>query len=190
MSDNINASAYVVAALAGNAWRESHINPTLQQLNGTAFGIYQWDGSRRDALIAWLNENEYENTDPIGQMQYLIVENDWIGSFDGITSLNDFLSSSSTNVASLTEGFCTCWERPGVPALQERIDFATEALEYILLHALDVNITQWETTPQYYLSRQQALNNAVLMYRFYGNPEKPIVRTKKAMPVWMMIRYH
>jgi hypothetical protein len=31
------ASAYVIAALAGNAWRESHINPTLSQLGGGAF---------------------------------------------------------------------------------------------------------------------------------------------------------
>jgi len=187
------ASAYVIAALAGNAWRESHINPTLSQLGGGAFGLFQWDGSRRDALLTWLNENGYENTSPIGQMEYLVVEGDWIGTFDGISSLMEFLTSSSTNVASLTKAFCTCWERPGVPALNERIEFAHEALEYILLHANDTSIVEWETKPMYYLSRQQALHNAVLMYRFYsaggGGGGTPSARKKK-MPIWMWIRYH
>lgn len=187
------ASAYVIAALAGNAWRESHINPTLSQLGGGAFGLFQWDGSRRDALLTWLNENGYENTSPNGQMEYLVVEGDWIGTFDGISSLMEFLTSSSTNVASLTEAFCTCWERPGVPALNERIEFAHEALEYILLHANDTAIVEWETKPMYYLSRQQALHNAVLMYRFYsaggGGGGTPSARKKK-MPIWMWIRYH
>ena len=187
------ASAYVIAALAGNAWRESHINPTLSQLGGGAFGLFQWDGSRRDALLTWLNENGYENTSPNGQMEYLVVEGDWIGTFDGISSLTEFLTSSSTNVGSLTEAFCTCWERPGVPALNERIEFAHEALEYILLHANDASIVEWETKPMYYLSRQQALHNAVLMYRFYsaggGGGGTPSARKKK-MPIWMWIRYH
>jgi hypothetical protein len=187
------ASAYVIAALAGNAWRESHINPTLSQLGGGAFGLFQWDGSRRDALLTWLNENGYENTSPNGQMEYLVVEGDWIGTFAGISSLMEFLTSSSTNVASLTEAFCTCWERPGVPALNERIEFAHEALEYILLHANDASIVEWETKPMYYLSRQQALHNAVLMYRFYsaggGGGGTPSARKKK-MPIWMWIRYH
>lgn len=187
------ASAYVIAALAGNAWRESHINPTLSQLGGGAFGLFQWDGSRRNALLTWLNENGYENTSPNGQMQYLVVENDWIGTFDGISSLMEFLTSDSTNVASLTESFCTCWERPGVPALNERIEFAHEALEYILLHANDTSIVEWETEPMYYLSRQQALHNAVLMYRFYsaggGGGGTPSSRKKK-MPIWMRIKYH
>ncbi len=186
------ASAYVVAALAGNAWRESHINPTLNQQGGGAFGLFQWDGGRRDALKAWLSENGYSETDPNGQMQYLIVEGDWMGTFDGISSLDEFLNSSSTDIASLTEAFCTCWERPGVPALQERIDFANKAYDYITSHANDSSITTWETEPMYYLSEEQALRNAVLMFRFYGagggSGGTPSDRKKK-MPVWMWIRY-
>ena len=187
------SSIYVVSALAGNAWRESHINPTLGQQGGTAFGIFQWDGSRREALYTWLEANGYERTDPVGQMKYLVVENDWQGEFAGITSLQEFLTSSSTNIAQLTEAFETCWERAGKPALQERIDFAYKAYDYIQEHANDSSITAWETEPKYYLSESQALNNAVLMYRFYsagggggGTPSK----RKKSMPVWMMIRYN
>ena len=76
----LNASVYVVAALAGNAWRESHINPTVGQQGGTAFGIFQWDGSRRNALLEWLSDNGYSKDDPYGQMEYLLVEDDWLGS--------------------------------------------------------------------------------------------------------------
>lgn len=187
------ASIYVVSALAGNAWRESHINPTLSQIGGSAFGIFQWDGTRRDALLDWLSENGYSSTDANGQMQYLVVEDDWAGTFDGISSLTEFLTSSSTDIESLTEAFCTCWERPGAPALEERIEFAYKAFSYIQLHANDTSIVTWETKPMYYLSEEQALHNAVLMYRFYsaggGGGGAPSKRKKK-MPIWMWIKYN
>lgn len=187
------ASIYVISALAGNAWRESHINPTLSQMGGGAFGIFQWDGSRRDSLYDWLSENGYNSTEPNGQMQYLVVENDWMGTYAGISSLTEFLQSSSTDIASLTTAFCTCWERPGVPALEERIDFANKAYEFISSHAQDSSIMEWETEPMYYLSEEQALKNAVLMYRFYsaGGGGGGIPTTGKTkMPIWMWIKYH
>lgn len=187
------SSPYVVAALAGNAWRESHINPTLSQSGGGAFGLFQWDGGRKTALLDWLSQNGYSDTDPNGQMEYLVVEDDWSGSFGGISSLDAFLHSDSTDVEMLTEAFCTCWERPGVPALEERIQFANKALNYIQEHANDSTITTWETQPMYYLSEEQALNNAVLMYRFYsaggGGGGTPSLYKDK-MPIWMWLRYH
>lgn len=186
-------SPYVVAALAGNAWRESHINPTLTQIGGNAYGIFQWDGSRKTDMLNWLSEHGYAQSSPEGQMRYLVVEDNWLGTSGGISSLTDFLKSDSKDVALLTEAFCTCWERPGVPELDERIDFANEALKYISLHAQDTTITEWEVLPQYYLSREQALKNAVLMYRFYsagGGGGGTPTRKKKRMPVWMWIKYH
>lgn len=181
------ASVYVIAALAGNAWRESHINPTLQQLGGGAFGLFQWDGTRRESLLSWLSDNGYESTDPNGQMQYLIVEGDWQGSYGGISSLDEFMQSDSTDVAMLTTAFCTCWERPGVPALDERIQFANKALEYIQDNANDTSITTWETEPMYYLSEAQALRNAVLMYRYYsaGGGGGGTITQKSGFKIWM-----
>lgn len=181
------ASVYVIAALAGNAWRESHINPTLQQLGGGAFGLFQWDGTRRESLLSWLSDNGYESTDPNGQMQYLIVEGDWQGSYGGISSLDEFMQSDSTDVAMLTTAFCTCWERPGVPALDERIQFANKALEYIQDNANDTSITTWETEPMYYLSEAQALKNAVLMFRYYsaGGGGGGTITRKSGFKIWM-----
>lgn len=187
------ASIYVVAALAGNAWRESHVNPTLSQLGGGAFGLFQWDGGRKTALLRWLRDNGYEDTSPEGQMQYLIVEGDWVGSFGGISSLEEFLTSTSTDVAMLTKAFCTCWERPGVPALAERIKFANQALAFIAINANNTSINAWKTKPMYYLTEEQALQNAVLMYRYYsaggGGGGTPGTRKRK-MPIWMWIKYH
>lgn len=177
-------SIYVVSALAGNSWRESHVNPTLHQLGGGAFGLFQWDGGRRDNLKAWLQNNGYSATDPYGQMQYLIVEDDWIGTYAGISSLTDFLNSDSTNITDLTTAFEKCWERAGVPALEERIDFANKALSYIGEHYDDASITSWITEPMYYLSEAQALNNAVLMYRYYSGgvvPPTPITPAQKVV---------
>lgn len=182
-----NFSAYVVAALAGNSWRESHINPTVQQAGGSAFGLFQWDGSRKTNLLNWLSENGFSDTNPYGQMEYLVVEDDWLGAYDGISSLQEFLNSPSTNITSLTTAFCLCWERPGNPELDERIEFANKALEYIFLHASDENITEWETEPMYYLSENQALNNAVLMYRFYRGGT---IKKKSKFPLWMYLKYH
>lgn len=181
------SSVYVIAALAGNAWRESHINPTLQQQGGGAFGIFQWDGTRRESMLSWLSDNGYPSTDPNGQMQYLIVEGDWQGSYGGISSLDEFMQSDSTDIAMLTTAFCTCWERPGVPALDERIQFASKALEYIQDNANDTSITAWETEPMYYLSEAQALKNAVLMFRYYsaGGGGGGTVTRKSGFKIWM-----
>lgn len=185
-------SIYVVAALAGNAWRESHINPTLNQDGGGAYGLFQWDGGRRTSLENWLKENGYAVDSPEGQMEYLLVEGDWQGSFGGISSLDEFMNSTSTDIDMLTEAFMTCWERPGKPHLEERIEFAHEAYTFILANANDTSITTWETVPQYYLSRNQALRNAVLMYRFYaagGGGGGTDSKRKAHMPVWMQIDY-
>lgn len=188
-------SIFVVSALAGNSWRESHVNPTIGQNGGSAFGMFQWDGVRKTRLLEWLRTNGYSATSPQGQMEYLVVENDWMGTNHGISSLGQFLHSDSTDVAGLTEAFCKCWERPGVPAMQDRLDFAFAALDFISEHAEDENIFTWKTEPQYYLSWQDALNNAVLMYRHYNGgvtppiPPHPHPEGRKGGKIWMWVRY-
>ena len=103
--------------------------------------------------------------------------------------------STSDDIELLTTAFLNCWEQSVPQYLQQRIDFARDAYQYIEDHAQDTEITTWETEPeegQTELTRQQALNNAVLIYRFFsagggggGTPTEAI----KKMPLWMMIRY-
>ena len=182
-------SIYVISALCGNSWRESNINPGLHQIGGTAFGLFQWDGGRRDSLYQWLSDNGYEQTSPDGQMTYLVVEDDWIQNYGPWTSLQDFLTTDSTDIAELTTAFCRNWERAGVEDLENRIKWANQCFDYIQAHANDTSINTWVIT-DYYLTEEQILNNAVLMYRFYsagGGGGGTIGQPKKGMPLFMYL---
>lgn len=182
-------SIYVVSALCGNAWRESTINPGINEVGGGGFGIFQWTGGRRDSLEQWLSNNGYSMSDGNGQLQYLIVEDDWQGTFNGISTLSEFLNSTSTDIPMLTEAFMECWERPGVPELDERIQRATQCYNYILSHANDTSINMWYTSNTY-LTEQQSLNNAVMLYRYYsagGGGGGTSYRTRR-LPVWFITR--
>lgn len=186
----VGASIYVISALCGNAWRESNINPALNERGGGGFGLFQWTGGRKTALLEYLSSQGLSATDPNGQMQYLIEEDDWMGTSYGISSLDDFMTSTSTNIAQLTEAFCTCWERPRVPALNERIEHANQCYNYIQAHANDTSITTWVSEDRY-LSESEILNNAVLLYRFYsvggGGGGGSVYVYKSSFPLWMSI---
>lgn len=183
----------VVCALCGNAYVGSHVNPAwVRPLSGD-IGLWGWSGQRLTDFQTWCQRNNYQTDDPEAQMQYLVVEDYWSGTLYGISSLSDFLQSTSTNIDELTEAFWYCWVGTLPSYLQDRIDFAHEAYDYINLHANDTTITQWETTPMQYLTKEQSLKNCVMLYRFYsagggggGTPSKP----KYKMPLWMKIRYH
>lgn len=184
-------SIYVVAALCGNSWRESYINPGQGEIGGGGFGLFQWTGGRRTNLENWLADNGYDNDSPEGQLLYLIEENDWIQNYGPYETLEDFLNSDSTDLDELVACFMYNWERPAVPALDERIEYAYQCFDYIQEHANDTEITQWIISPNP-ITPDETLNNAVMMYRFYsagggggGTPGK----LKKKMPVWMWIRY-
>lgn len=192
------SSPYVIAALCGNAWQESQINSGLHQVGGTAFGLFQWDGSRKLNLQRWLREHNYSQDDPEGQILFMIEENDWIASpeahANNIDSLQDFLQSSLTDAELLTRIFCDSWERPGIPALASRYRYARLAGEYINSHATDVNITEWKISSQY-ISQEDSLNNAVMLYRAFslggggqGFPGGFPPWLSKTLPVWMMTK--
>lgn len=188
-----SSSMYVIAALCGNAWRESSINPAINEIDtGAGYGLFQWTGDRRTNLETYLASNGYDVTSAEGQLQFLIVEDDWIGSFGGISSLEEFLNSSSSDIAMLTEAFMTCWERPGVPELQQRIDYANKCFDYISANAQNPDINEWKKS-NYLLTEEETLNNAVMLYRYMsaggGGGGKPGKANKK-MPVWMWIRYY
>lgn len=160
-------SIYVIAALAANAWQESTINSGLSQKGGTAFGIFQWDGSRRDKLITWLSENGYEKDSTVGQLEYLIIEADWKQNVGVYTTLDEFLHSDSTDLEALTSAFCYNWERPGKPEIEKRYDYANRAYQYIQQHANDTSITDFIVSSDY-LTVTQTLNNAVMLYRYFS----------------------
>lgn len=186
----------VISAICGNAWRESHVNPAFAQVGGGAYGIFQWDGSRRTAFETWCTQNGYSLTDGNAQLQYLIVEDFWSSDRAQeygypFNTLTEFLQSDSTDIAYLTEVWCRCWEIAGVEAMDERVQFANEAQLYIIAHAQDTSIIDW-ISGQRYLTTEEALHNSVFIYRFLsaGGGGGGTFTKEKGMPLWMKIRYH
>lgn len=192
-------SLYVIAAICGNFWQESTINPALWQgtiVGAAGYGLGQWtdnaETDRKTRLFNWLDENGYSRDDGNAQLQYLIVENVWYAS--GVaaeySNLTEFLESKSTNLNLLTQQWMKGWE--GISddgTLNLRQEKAQECYNYIASHASDSSITTWITGNRY-LSDNERLNNAVMLYRFMAGdnppePPHPMGKRRKHMPIWM-----
>lgn len=164
----LNISIYVVAAIVGNWSRESNVNPGIWEgliVGGNGFGLGQWSFERRENLFAYLDSHGYSHDDGNGQIMFFYEENDWQSASSSplhFDTLTDFLTSSSTDIAALTETFMNAWERPGVPALEDRIAFAQKAYTYIGEHSGDT--VEWIKGNRY-LSEAEQLNNAVKCYQ-------------------------
>lgn len=215
------SSMYVVAAICGNWWQESGINPGVYEslrvvplTDNSVYGGYglgQWTNSvqysvyRRTALVEWLRANGYADDSPEGQVAFMYHENYWIPKqhSGGYTSLQSFLQSTSTDLAALTAAFLDAWEGIYSDAqFQLRYANAQRVFDYIREHAQDANITTWAIGNRY-LSEDERLNNAVLLYRMISAggggggayptyPQwTPIAGKRKGkMPLYLMCRYN
>lgn len=169
-------SIYVVSAIGGNMWRESHVNPAMWEglvVGGPGYGLCQWTGDRRTALFQYLNSVGLPNSDGDGQIDFLIVEDDWIDVSSSplhYANLTQFLESSSTDIPALTETFMKCWERPGVPALEERVQFAMKAFTWIQSHG---NAPVDWIIGNRYLSEAEALNNMSRVWQKFNGSTPP-----------------
>lgn len=200
-------SAYVAAAIAGNMWQESTLSPGVWEnlspglptdlLKG--YGLGQWTNTGGDThgrlyqLLTWLQENGYASDDGNGQLAFLIHENVWYQNSEyPFTSLQDFLTSDSTDLEMLTHAFNLCWEGIHGSSWDARVTYATTCYYYIIANANNTNIKEWYNQNTY-LTVEQRLNNAVMLYRYLsaggGGGGTPSTRKKK-MPIWMWIKYH
>lgn len=202
------SSAFVVAAICGNWWQESNINPGVweglrvgtwtEQTHG--YGLGQWTNTGGDVngrlwqLHEYLSQNGYTDDSGIGQLNFLITENVWYyhSEYGEFSNLQDFINSQSTDLAYLTHAFNLCWEGIHDASWDARIEYAKKCYDYIIEHANDTSITDWIVGNRY-LSDEERLNNAVMVYRYLsaggGGGGTPTKRKKK-MPVWMWIKYH
>ena len=208
-----NVSLYVIAAICGNFYQESQINPGLWEgLNaGTpttllrGYGLGQWTNTGGDThgrlyqLMTWLSNNGYASDDGDGQMNYLIYENNWyqIGYAADFPNLNAFLMSQSTDLEYLTRAWCSGWEGltsahdPDMVQWANRIQYAQEYFAYLQTHFADP-VTTWIAGNRY-LTTAESQNNAILLYRFFAGtvpptPGPPYVPGRSHMPVWMMLK--
>jgi hypothetical protein len=140
------------AAVAGNFMQESYAIPNIYQGEnpsnaGTTkrkdggYGLAQWTGPRRQALMAMPSPETLDT-----QMQYFMQEN----AGPEATNWQEVLAAPNLNAK--TETFMREWERPGVPALQNRLNFANDIYNLYsnrqrMLDRLMAPITRVPTAP-------------------------------------------
>lgn len=177
---------YVAAAIAGNFRVESTVNPGIweslipstwdheyQYDNIGGYGLGQWTNvgtqyGRLWNLHTWVTANGYTDGDGNGQLAYIPVEDVWYSASSamGFSTLSDFLSSTSTDLAGLTRDWMTCWE--GLPAshssLTDRQDAAAIFLPEIQQHAGDDPSTYTWVSNNSFLGWSDMVNNAICVF--------------------------
>lgn len=133
-----------ICALIGNAMQESGCNPGIwngaQQISyssvtsssfDTAFGCFQWYGGRRRSLGSKANNLDATVYNLAFQLWYLEQEEGWLGTSNGISSVSEFLTDTTTSLYNLTYAFLACWERPSTDS-DELAEYAADRYEYAL----------------------------------------------------------
>lgn len=199
---DLEISQYVIAAICGNWWWESSVNPTRYENDqpvdwhvlNRGYGLGQWTNTggningRLWSLHSWVTSNGFSDGDGDGQLEYLIAEDYWTpksASRYHYQNLTQFLTSSEQNVTNLTWDFLACWEGITGDRFTERKQYATRALRFIEEHKNDGITYNWIT---YWgrLDDNDALNNVMVIYQRLGKWRPP--KKDKKMPLWMMLR--
>ena len=218
VNPGVTASPYVIAAMCGNFSGESTVNPGIWEGlvphawdyihgsggTGGGFGLGQWTNvgeahGRCWKLHDWVTQNGYTDGDGYGQLAFLIHENYWTAnpSADtpalGYQNLTEFLSSTSTDLYSLTHDWLICWEGIGTSTLPNRYSMAQQFLSYIQAHANDDPSQYTWISGNRYLSTAEQLNNVMCIYFWFGDlapfvPQPDFYTHRKSMPIYFMLR--
>lgn len=168
----MGATPEAAAATLGNAYKESTLNPSATQASsikafiekgnlcnpsgiggGAAAGFFQWDGSRRDAMLCHTEKKGLEWDSLDSQLEYAFITEMKIsdpfkeaaygarakteycpGSGADCSKVRTSLSGveeyfQGTDVAAATIEFVGYWERPGQPDSKTRVDMALKIYE-------------------------------------------------------------
>lgn len=178
----ITNNLYVIAAVCGNFWRESTVNPGIWEnltVGDPGYGLGQWTDippglTRRTQLFNWLTANGYSQDSGIGQLEYLLYENYWIRqNAYGTSVYNDlsaFLQSTSTNLSDLVYEYMWHWEGINDSGVQIRLDAANR---YMNLFVNDPGTRDPWTVGNFYCSQAQADNNALLIMDWFLGATPP-----------------
>lgn len=178
-----NYSMYVIAAMCGNFWTESNINPAIwESLNSGSYtdlmkgyGLGQWtntsktgSGARLINLNTWITSNGYDMYSGNAQLQYIKHENTWYKNNSyPFSTLTEFLESDSTNLTELTHAWNQCWEGIHDSSWDTRVTQAQTVYNYLVDHYDDASINTWVKGNRY-LSNSEILNNAVMVYKYFN----------------------
>ena len=178
----ISNNLYVIAAICGNFWQESTVNPGIWEgltPNAPGYGLGQWTDNppqvmRRTALFNWLDANNYAHDSGPGQLAFLVYENVWIPSLfqqSAYNTLSDFFASTSTDLSALTREWMYHWEGIDDGSYNNRYDFAVEALQ--LFQNDNGQRDPWYSGNYYLRRADQAMANALHIKDFFLEEEPP-----------------
>ena len=180
----ITNNLYVIAAICGNFWRESNVNPGIWEnltVGSPGYGLGQWTDvppglTRRTQLFNWLSMNGYPQDSGIGQLEYLLYEDYWVpvNAYDSspYPTLTDFIQTTSTNLNDLVYQYMWHWEGINDSGVNIRLNAAAD-----FLHEFqnDPGTRDPWYSGNFYLTTAQALNNALLVMDWFlgGSPPGP-----------------
>lgn len=198
------SSLEVVAAICGNFWQESGVNPAIWEslqvgaytdlLKG--YGLGQWTNvgssqGRLYNLYTYMTNNGYDMGDGTGQIEFLKYENYWTARSDypQFPTLDSFLTTDVTDLETLTHAWNLCWEGIHDSSWESRVTYANQCLTYLAEHYNDSSIIAWYSG-NHYLSTNERLSNCVMVYKCLSGdtPTPSIGWSARSLPVWMMIR--
>ena len=128
------------AAIMGNMYAESGVNPSAEESGGTGIGICQWSYGRATALRNYAASQGKSWADLDVQLDFFWNHDIWGGwsgsytilqhKFDGDPAVGDTVRGSkdgfmgTDDLTEAVEQFCYGWERPGIPRIRVRIEAA------------------------------------------------------------------
>ena len=121
-------SEIATAALMGNIQHESAFNCGTKQVGGGGYGLIQWDGGRKPAMIAYCKSKGKPSNDPQCQIEYLLKElgdkSMWMKAHSGYNmgslTRDDWVNSK--DIETSTKALMCCFERPAYSASVNHID--------------------------------------------------------------------
>lgn len=201
----ISTNLHVIAAICGNFWQESTVNPGIWEnrtVGAPGFGLGQWTDNppiveRRTALFNWLDANGYARDSGDGQLAFLVYENIWIPtSFQqsSYQTLTDFFNSTSTSTAELTEEWMFHWEGINDGSYNNRLNFALSV--YNFLNSGETYREPWYSINDYLSENEAKWNSLRIMDFFLGEepptppvpPIPPYHRKRKGLPPWLIYK--
>ena len=121
--DYLKAAGYSdiqTAAIIGNLYQESGLNPARVESNGEGIGLVQWSFGRKQNLINYASSKGVDWSDLETQLEFLVSELDSKQFYNPYkdTFMNPY------SVSEATEAFCFGFERPN--KAKANLDFRVE----------------------------------------------------------------
>lgn len=201
----ITTNLYAIAAICGNFWQESTVNPGIWEnltVGAPGFGLGQWTDNppiveRRTALFNYLDSHGYARDSGDGQLEFLVYENIWIPtSFQqsAYQNLTEFFNSTSTSIADLTLEWMYHWEGINDNSYNNRLTFALNVYDF--LTSGETYRERWFSENEYLSENEARWNSLRIMDFFLGNeppepPEPPVPpyhKKRKGLPPWLIYK--